>query len=443
MKQLELTLDQKFARTLLKLRDIRPFFSAVYESMPHNETNTIETMGVTGKELLYNKEWCEKLTFPQFMFVVLHEITHIALLHVPRCEKRDKILWNIAADLYSNKLLSEEFDIKPGEKTKDKNIEFPEKSLYCGSININTETTESIYESLNKQAERNGYNKDRELLGDEAISRNSYKFTYEGTNRSYDKYSKFEIEVNETVINADKLLGDLINDGSDQSELEGLNKQILAEAKTKFEMLYKNAGTNSGFLEELVDNLLSSYIDWRKLLRKFCIDIISKDSSFRVPDKRMYYQSAIYPGSLSDNEKALDKVKLCFDRSGSISDTDTRYFYGQAKQLLKQFKVKAEVINWDTCILSKGSMNDPTNVKSAHIIHGGGTDPTCIFEYFDSKECIIKPIVTIIFTDGYINFSDNPKWHKKYKNTIWVMTRDYNKTFKPSFGKITVAKFNE
>lgn len=443
MKQLELTLDQKFARALLKLRDLRPFFSAIYESMPHIETGLTETMGVTGKELLYNKEWCEKLTFPQFMFVTLHEVTHIALLHVPRCEKRDKILWNIAADLYSNRLLAKEFDIEPGQITKDGNIEFLKSGLYCSSIDIDAETTESIYESLNKQAERNGYNKDRKLLGDEAISRNSYKFTYEGSGGSYDKYGTFEIEVDETLINMDKLLGDLMNDGSDAYELEGLNKQILAEAKTKFEMLYKSAGSSSGILEELVSSLLTSYIDWKKLLRKYCIDIVSKDSSFRTPDKRMYYQKAIYPGTLSDTEKALDRVKLCFDRSGSISDTDTRYFYGQAKLLLKQFKVKAEVINWDTCILSKGSMEDPTSVKSANIIHGGGTDPTCVFEYFDSKECLIKPIVIVIFTDGYINFSDNPKWHKKYKNTIWVMTRDYNKAFKPSFGKITVAKFNE
>lgn len=443
MKQLELTLDQKFARTLLKLRDLRPFFSAVYESMPHVETGITETMAVTGKELLYNKEWCEKLTFPQFMFVTLHEITHIALLHVPRCEKRDRVLWNIAADLYSNKLLAKEFDIEPGKITKDGNVEFLSSGLYCSSIDIDVETTESIYESLYKQAKLNEYNKDKESLGDEAIKRNSYKFTYEGIGVSHDKYSTFEIKIDETLINENKLLGDLLNDGSDASELEGLNKQILAEAKTKFEMIYKNAGYGSGILESLVSSLLTSYIDWKKLLRKYCIDIVSRDSSFKTPDKRMYYQQAIYPGALSDADKALDRVKLCFDRSGSISDDDTRYFYGQAKQLLKQFKVKAEVINWDTDILSRGTMEDPTNVKSAQIIHGGGTNPTCIFKYFDSKECLIKPIVTIIFTDGYINFCDNPKWHKQYKNTIWVMTRNYNKNFKPSFGKITVAKFNE
>lgn len=74
----------------------------------------------------------------------------------------------------------------------------------------------------------------------------------------------------------------------------------------------------------------------------------------------------------------------------------------------------------------------------------GGTNPDCLFEYFDSKKCKIKPIVTLVFTDGFIGGNqDRPKWKKKYKDTIWIMTKDYDKNFKPAFGQLAIARFSD
>lgn len=48
-----------------------------------------------------------------------------------------------------------------------------------------------------------------------------------------------------------------------------------------------------------------------------------------------------------------------------------------------------------------------------------------------------------MFTDGYIPDLENYKWKNKYKNTIWIMTKDYNEKFKPPFGKLAFAEFTK
>jgi predicted metal-dependent peptidase len=88
-------------------------------------------------------------------------------------------------------------------------------------------------------------------------------------------------------------------------------------------------------------------------------------------------------------------------------------------------------------------MSKISELTNIDVKGGGGTNPRCLFEYFDSKQCKVKPDLVLIFTDGYF-WSDTieNKWIRKYKNTIWVMSEYYNKEFKPDFGKVTQAEFN-
>ena len=426
-----LDIDQKFAKALLTLRDLRPFYSTVYESIPHVETKEVDTMGVTGTSLLYNRDFVDKLEFNEFIFTVLHEISHIALLHVPRIGRRDPELWNIACDLYCNKMLAEEFGITPGSTDSTNRVKFRAGGLYCSSIDINIDDSEYIYDILAEQAMRNGFF--------EAKS-GTFHFVVKG--RSF-WGSEYEFDIDKQCVTLDLLHGSGDSKGKDLEQLENDNKGVLAEASVKNDMLYSGYGDGTvSILQRLTMELLKSKLDWRKLLRKYCIQLTSKDTSYAMPDKRMFYQDAIYPGNRSETELVLERVKICFDRSGSISEKDMQYFYGQVAAILKEFKVTAEIIDWDTTILGRGnSLNSDTKISHAVIMHGGGTSPNCLFQYFDSKECKVKPYVTLIFTDGHFGLNENPRWIKKYKNTIWVMTRDYNKGFEPKIGKLAVAKF--
>ena len=59
----EITVDQKFARALLELRELRPFYSALYEAMKHMESKKVPTMGVTSDTMFYNSDFVDKLTY--------------------------------------------------------------------------------------------------------------------------------------------------------------------------------------------------------------------------------------------------------------------------------------------------------------------------------------------------------------------------------------------
>jgi predicted metal-dependent peptidase len=193
----------------------------------------------------------------------------------------------------------------------------------------------------------------------------------------------------------------------------------------------------------LIKELTKSRINWKKLLRKYCVQATETEYTFNNPDRRLIYTGGIYPGATkSDTSKDLGMIKICMDTSGSVSEKDLNEFYGQVRQLLKSYKLDAEVIYWDSEIASKGKMSTIKELYSLEIKGGGGTNPNCLFEYFDSKQCKLKPNLILIFTDGYFwDDSYKESWVHKYKNTIWVMSREYNKEFKPRFGKLTQAEF--
>ena len=447
----DLDIESKFAKAFHNLSNLRPFYCAVYESMQRVESSAVGTMGVTCKKMMYNKNFVDGLEFEELMFVNLHEICHVALMHVSRRKNRDPELWNIACDLYANRLLAEEFNIIPGESSENGLVRFLPNALYCGSIDLENDYAERIYEDLYQQAVENGYNNSKlqdiqdgktfhfEYRGGTPSNKGSGSYTYGHKDKLSKHNEKFEIDLRPGTYDLD-----ISDDGSDQLSKENDNRKILQDARTRYEMSGRGAGNGAGLLKFKVDEILKSHLDWRKLLRKYCIRATRSDTSFAKPDKRMYYQRAIYPGQALDGMAELKGVKVCFDSSGSISDRDIAYFYGQVKDILKEFKIKAELIYWDTDIASCGDFSDFAEMKRVQACGRGGTNPTCLFEYFDSKKCKVKPVVTLVFTDGYICGDLNkPKWRKKYKDTIWIMTKDYNKEYKPAFGQIAVARFSD
>lgn len=444
----QLTVDEKFAKALLNLRQLRPFYSAVYEAMRKVATNAVDSIGVSTNTMMYNEDFIDKRDYNEFLFILLHEIAHISLMHVARCEKRDSDIWNWACDLYVNRLLAVEFNLEPGRMNEK--VKMPTDGMYTDTLDINTETTEEIYEVLAEQAKNNGYfaaKSDANNIGQVKTFHFEYTGTLSGTKFEYD--IKCEYTAGGMNGNFNK---DLMDNGQDQNQMVNDSKQILQEAKTRYDMQSNgqdtSAGNMAGGLLEQVTKLLKSRIDWRKLLRRYCIQYITKDSSYKVPDKRMYYQNAIYPGQYSDSEDVLKDVKVCIDTSGSISTEDLQYILGQVDSLMRTYKTKAEVLSWDTEVegsFELDSIKGTSNQKSYNLCGRGGTNPKCLFDYFNSNRCKVKPFVTLIFTDGYfytdMNLTASDK--RKYKNTIWIMTRNYNSQFVPEVGKVAFADFSK
>ena len=103
----------------------------------------------------------------------------------------------------------------------------------------------------------------------------------------------------------------------------------------------------------------------------------------------------ILPGpKLLDPDK-INGVKICIDTSGSMSDTDLGIIYSQVKDMINQYKVGAEVIYWEYTIQDKKEFKQLTLEEFMKFKPkgGGGTDPNCLFKYFNSKECKINRLL--------------------------------------------------
>lgn len=409
-----MTVAHKMARVIIDLRKIRPFYSAVYEIIPKVEVldNPTITLSVSNTSLFYNPKFIEQICYEDFLFNICHQIAHISLLHVLRRQNRDKIIWNLACDYYVNKLLAQEFDIHPHTKPINEkfNIAFQDDTLYDDSINIEDESCEDIYERLLEE-----YNSETEKLSNTQ------------TNRS---------------IIPNGYTPDLIDDTGDcvipQMQLEQISSELISKALVNAEIIGSNGiGQTSSILDRHVKKIVKGNIDWKKILKKYLRTATLTDNSFSKLDKRYIYADRIVAGQVEDEKRKLDAVKICIDASGSISDDDLAIFLGQVYKMCKQFKVSAEVIYWDTLITSKGTFKGYKEFERVRQLGGGGTDPACVFEYFLSKECKVKPIVTIMFTDGYLgkNF-DTTSNKRKFKDTLWILNENGNRNFKPSFGKI-------
>ncbi|KPU45936.1 hypothetical protein OXPF_04040 [Oxobacter pfennigii] len=434
----KMTAEQKLARLLIALRAIRPFYSAIFEVMKKRKTENIDTIGVTINEILYNEKYVENTSFEELLFYVLHELVHTGLMHVARKESRNLSLWQVACDLYTNSVLSKELGFRRLGTIINANgykIEIPAGIYYCSSIDTDEEYVEQIYEEFDRQAKENGYYNG---------GTKKFHFTYKGKADpkidnfvfSSDGYDIFEVDIGVGNVSID-----LIDTSGNSMQKKQEAGKLLSDAVTRYNMRSSSMGDSPGALEILAGNMLKSEVDWRSIVRKYLIKGTTYDMSYMNPDKRMLYQKIIYPGkSIEDNE--LKGVKVCFDVSGSIIDEDIEYYYGQVHSLLKQFKVEAELIYWNSIIQSKGNFKNYKEMKKVAVYGGGGTNPGVLFEYFNSKECKIKPFLTLIFTDGhfYTQFANAPI-RKKYKDTIWIMTKGYNKDFVPPFGKRVTAKY--
>lgn len=412
-----LTADEKFTSVMLKLKNIRPFYSAVYSQLPKYELPNdfyMQTMGVTSNSIMYSDEFVMSTPMPEFVYVNLHEIVHFALLHPSRRGNRHHIIFNIACDMYVNKILGEELNLIPGATNIINTVEvkMPSNIIYESWVNTDEDTVESIYDRIRDDYEviEVGFGTNSDTGSGPRV----YKINADGTKEDI----------------TDKIKDNVFTSEGQDKNLEDKARKIIVEAQTKVAM----AGTDPGLVERQVAKALAPKVNWKKLCKKYLIDETSKESSFRSTDKRMLYQNAIFPGQLGYDKSKLERVKIAIDTSGSISDKDLGIFHEQVNQLLTKFKVGAEVIYWDTVVQSIGTFESKTQFQCVRVTGGGGTNPECVFDYFDSKKCKTKPLFTVIFTDGYINFTCRDNWKRKYKDTIWIIVPGGCKDFRPAFG---------
>lgn len=99
--------DAAIQRAVLRLRMTSPFFAALLMFAGIEAREGVGTAATDGRTIYYDPVFFSGLTNVEIEAVLMHEVLHCALQHPARRGVRDSALWNYAADIVVNGMISE------------------------------------------------------------------------------------------------------------------------------------------------------------------------------------------------------------------------------------------------------------------------------------------------------------------------------------------------
>lgn len=153
-----MTPEKQLALIIGSIKAVRPFYAASLKALKIVESDEIPTACVSVDTLYFNPRFILEMSVSEGVFVFMHEVGHIMMRHHSRGRGKHAQFWNVATDLFINKDLADCYKCPPGASEqimdpaiKAAKIRFVEGGLYEGTIDIKTDTPESIYAELMRE----------------------------------------------------------------------------------------------------------------------------------------------------------------------------------------------------------------------------------------------------------------------------------------------------
>lgn len=381
--QLDKELDR--VKTKVFLNKNSAFLGALLCTLNFSWTSDIKTAETNGVSIRWNPYWFLKLPVATRETVLLHELWHVAFLHMLRCGMRNPFIWNFACDIVINNMLRNEGHSFEGTK--------PWLEPRYG-----TKPAEEIYDDLYQ-------------IGIDALK----------------------------GIYGDKMWGheDTEDGGSDLTDLVQPEDELathpiinnVVQAQTAATMGGMTAGSLPGEIETILKRFLNPKLPWEQILFNFFNEKAKQDFSWKRPNRR--YRD-IYLPSLQDEDGGLDHLQYYLDVSGSVSDAEVIRFNSEVKYIKDHFNPKKlSLILFDTIIQKEYDFLEDDPFEEVVVVGRGGTSLVPV------REKIIKemPQAVIIFSDLQCTpMEDFPPGVQI--PVIWVCINN-PKVNTPSFGTIT------
>jgi len=345
--------------THLLLREHHPFFEALFLMAPLELTDSLPTAATDGERLYFNPAFVERLSYGALAGLVVHELLHCALLHVPRRGERDRLLWNIAADIHVNGVIRglRHLELPEGGVEEPKLAHLPVEEIYEKLLtSTNTKRALGLVDLLDVPATDDGSLRD-------AIDR----------------------------------LGTFWGDAVERARAVALSAR---------------AGTMPAGIDRLINEVHSPGLDWQSMLWRF---MVRTPDDFVGFDRRFYWQG-LYIDSLDGESVDVD---VCVDTSGSVDDGQLRTFLAEVRGILNAYPtVRCRLYYCDAACT--GPFNVHADRALPVATGGGGTNFAPFFSAtaVPHGERSTGPRVAIYLTDGYGFF---PKVAPD-RPVLWVVT---------------------
>ena len=375
-----------------KVIALYPFFGSVAADVEYQETEDIKSIKSDGRNIFYNPKYMSCLSAADQIFVLAHELCHIAFEHTARGKGKDPMIWETATDAVINQMLKRDgLDIIAG------GIDYPEAIDY---------DAEQYYEILLKEK------LDIELLFGKLEGQENPAGgggNGEQPPESDDSEDDSEDEDNNDESDQELLLEEKDSDNEDSED----DEHALVEEK---ESKAGNAVNRDTRIVEEIGNC-QPVIDWRLIL----LDTINYGVDWS-------YTNAVLENGIVRpvlEEMPVPETEIVLDTSWSVDEELLRNFLRECKNILTFSKLKAGC--FDTVFYGFHDIRTVQDIENMPFQGGGGTDFNVAAEAFT-----LRVDNRIIFTDGQAPMPD------KFLKAIWVVYGD--ETIEPAGGTVIHIK---
>jgi len=373
----------------------QPFFGAMCLKMRIKADPDCETLWTDGLSIGFNPAFVTDMPLETVKGVLAHNIMHLVLEHHLRLQDRDPSTWNRAADYPVNKILEESgFSLPDNALT----------NLQYGTMHAEAVYSE-IYFKTNQQNQSPNGNQNN-------TGNNGQQKTPSDPGGCG--------EVRQPPSSA----GNGPPSSADLSKAQADNRTNIAQAYN----IAKAIGDMPMGLKRLIeDEILTTKIDWRDVLRDF-VDVTAKsDYTWTTPNQR-YLPLGFYLPSL--NSKDINEIVVAIDTSGSIRDDILQDFAGEIRSIIDLYpNTIVKVIYCDSEVYEDDIQTfEPGSDVTLSPVGGGGTAFIPVFEYIE-KTADKMPVCLIYLTDmECYRFPGRPDYP-----VLWVQHGSYENP--PPFGE--------
>ena len=369
--------EEVIQKCILQVRRECSFFGSLMLFADIEKSKNLPTAATDGRKIFFNEEFLNSLSSPQQNALMLHEVLHMALLHVTRRQSRDPYIWNIAADIVVNDLIERNtsFSLPEGAITDSR---FQDKSV------------EYIYEALLKSKKK--YNL---VISD--ILQPSNSNSDESNNDSKD------------------VMEPLSQEETDEIESFWKDKMEILKNSSEHQLSSGKSSLPAG-IEQEISTILEPEVDWRHALWKY---VGKTPADFDDLDRRFIYKGLYLESLLTE----AVEVSVCIDTSGSVSDELLRQFAGELKGILRSYpNVKCSLFFADTNLAGPYEIDRIEQMPKA--VGRGGTSFVPFFDYLkkygEENNLLGNNKLSIYFTDGYGDFPEQ----EPNNPTMWLVCKD-------------------
>ena len=369
------------ARTRLSV--VAPFFGSLALRHEMTATDAVPTAAVDKHgRILYNPEWCGRLTMAEALFVLAHETMHVVFAHLARRGDRDVYLWNVANDAIINEIIAKELG------------SYATPINGCVSIAGASEfSSEQLYEKLKQEQDGDATPPPLvmpDLQGD--------------AGGSEDK-GLSEAEAREVIADA---------------------KAELAAAATAAKM----CGNLSADMKRFIGEFIQSRVPWYSVLERYLTGRAQQHQSWSRPNKR-YLRRCYLPRR--DRMPGMGEIVIGIDTSGSVTMGEWQTYFGHVNAIIEQCHPSQVTVVYCDYSVSKVDEFTPDEYPIAprEVIGGGGTDMRSICKWIAENRDDVS--VAVVFTDGY---TPTPEPEDVPCPLVWVCTTDEFERNPPRTGDV-------